>query len=341
MRRGNGTGGIFKMPGKRRRPWIAVRTVGIVDGVQVRKCVGYFATKAEAEEALIRDRIMPASQYSKLTLEDVWEMWIDSRAFTKLTPQTQAGYKAAYQYMKEYSRDLYSDLRRNHFQAMIDSAQEMGKSWSTMSSIRTICTLLGEYATALDIVPHSYATKLVLPKKTKAEKRTFTEEEIGILFEHDSDPYVSIILILIGTGMRITELLTLRKTDVDIEQMLIVGGIKTDAGRNRTVPIHPQIQKYIRRWYGQSFQYLIEMDGKPLRSDSVRDRIYKVEDALGIRQLQPHECRHTFFTKMDEACSDKLAMALIGGHTDPHFTEMQYVHPDINRLRAAMETIKI
>lgn len=329
------------MPGKRRRPWIAVRTVGIVDGVQVRKCVGYFATKAEAEEALIRDRIMPASQYGKLTLEDVWEMWIGSRAFTKLTQQTQKGYSAAYQYMKEYSRDLYSDLRRNHFQAMIDSAQEQGKSWSTMASIRTVCTLLGEYATALDIVPHSYATKLVLPKKTKSVKRTFTEEEIGILFRHDSDPNVSIILILIGTGMRITELLTLRKTDVDIDQMLIVGGIKTDAGRNRTVPIHPQIQKYVKWWYDHSFQYLIESNGKPLRSEYVREKIYKTEERLGIRQLTPHECRHTFFTKMDEACSDKLAMALIGGHTDPHFTEMQYVHPDINRLRAAMETIII
>lgn len=341
MKRGNGTGGVYKMAGRRRRPWIAVRTVGIVDGLQIRKSIGCFATRAEAEEALIKDKLMPASQYGKLTLGDVWEMWTDSRAFTKLTDSTKAGYTAAYQYMKDYSRDVYADLRRNHFQTMIDSAEAQGKSWSTMAAVRTVCTLLGEYATALDIVPHSYATKLVLPKKTKSEKRTFTDGEIRILFEHDSDPYVSIILILIGTGMRITELLTLRKTDVDIDQMVIVGGIKTDAGKNRTVPIHPQIQTYVKRWYGHSFQYLIEIDGKQLRADYVRDKIYKAEDALGIRQLSPHECRHTFFTKMDEACSDKLAMALIGGHTDPHFTEMQYVHPDINRLRAAMESIHI
>ncbi len=68
---------------------------------------------------------------------------------------------------------------------------------------------------------------------------------------------------------------------------------------------------------------------------------YATLEKLGIRRLTLHKARHTFFTMFDAMRDDKLAMALIGGHTDPNFTERQYVHPDIDRLRRAIEQIGI
>lgn len=53
MRRGNGDGSIFKLGGKRRRPYAVRITVGYTDeGKQQYKYVGYYATKTEAKAAL-------------------------------------------------------------------------------------------------------------------------------------------------------------------------------------------------------------------------------------------------------------------------------------------------
>lgn len=125
---------------------------------------------------------------------------------------------------------------------MIDKADDQEKSASTMTKIRALSSILSEYAMSLDIIPHSYATKIIVPKREKGEVLTFTPEEINKLTQSGTSMAES-ILILIYTGMRISEMLSLKTSDIDIASGIIVGGCKTDAGRNRTIPIH---KKYTR-----------------------------------------------------------------------------------------------
>jgi len=58
-----------------------------------------------------------------------------------------------------------------------------------------------------------------------------------------------------------------------------------------------------------------------------------------IRRLTPHKARHTFFTMLSEKCTDRKGLALVGGHTDPSFTDRVYDHPDIARLREVINCI--
>jgi integrase len=115
--------------------------------------------------------------------------------------------------------------------------------------------------------------------------------------------------------------------------MLITGGVKTDAGKDRIIPIHPKIQKYIMARYENAENYLIEYDKEignkkrddkktvrsPYRVEYYRDLFYETLDKLQIRRLTPHKARHTFFTMLSAKCKDRKAMAIIGGHTDPNF----------------------
>lgn len=341
MKRANGSGSVYKLSGKRRRPWVAAKTERAEDGSLHKIIIGYYATKREAEAGLALNSIRPSSAYANVTLKQLWEMWIATKAYTRLSPQGQRYNRAGFNHLKPLHDKKYADLRRDHFQAMIDAAEEAGKSRSTLSEIRSVCTLLGEYASALDVVPKSYATKLLIPRKERKAVETFSDEDIDLLFKNADLPWADTVLILIYTGMRITEFLTLKKDDVDIESMLIVGGVKTDAGRDRTIPIHPRIEGFIRARYEASTKYLIEANGRMIRDDTYRTKYYyPLLESLGIRKMSPHKARHTFFTRFDAVCSDKLAMALIGGHTDPNFSEKVYVHPDIERLRAAISQIK-
>lgn len=79
MRRANGEGSIFKLSGKRRKPWAVRITVGYEeDGKQIYKYVGYYPTKTEAKAAMRGYLINPFNLDHKSTkLKDVYDKWLD------------------------------------------------------------------------------------------------------------------------------------------------------------------------------------------------------------------------------------------------------------------------
>lgn len=363
MRRANGAGGVHKLPGNRRKPWQARLTIGRDEsGKQLYKNIGYYATKAEAEQAISLDAVMPVSEKQNFTLKQLWEEWKETRAYTELSRQTQGSYNAAYKYMSRYHNAKFRDLRLPQFQNMVDLADAMHRSRSTMKDIKTLSGILSKYAKDQDIIMKTYYDNVRVPKVEKKKIDTFSDIEIKTLFNHDSMkttykgvslPIVDTILILIYTGMRISELLKLTKFDVDIKNMLITGGVKTDAGKDRIIPIHPKIQKYVEARYKIAENYLIEYEKeignekkgtkRTVKSrynyEYYSDLYYQTLTMLGIRRLTPHKARHTFATMVTSQCADRKAIAQLIGHTDPNFTEKTYVQPDIERLRKAMESI--
>ncbi len=72
MRLPSGYGSVYKLSGKRRRPWIAIVTEGWDDeGKQLRKPIGYFATKMEALDALSVYRQNPIAPKEDITLGEI------------------------------------------------------------------------------------------------------------------------------------------------------------------------------------------------------------------------------------------------------------------------------
>nr|WP_122013367.1 tyrosine-type recombinase/integrase [Maliibacterium massiliense] len=355
MRRANGTGSVYKLSGKRRKPWAARITKDWEDGRQEKRLLGTYRTRAEAEEALAQHRIHPIAEDGNITLKALFEQWQEMPAYTRLDTSTKNNYLAAFRkYMVDYHHVPFAQLRVPAFQAMVARAQTMGMGLSTMEKIKSLSVTLGKYAYTLDITQKVYATSVVLPRAVKKKISIFTDMDLQKLFAADDLPYVDTILIFTYTGMRISELLKLTRFDVDIEEMLITGGVKTDAGKDRIIPIHPRIQGYVRARYERCNNFLVEKvratgskkqgtyreEIVPISPDYYRDYIYyPLLAQLGIEKKNPHKARHTFFSRMDARCDDKVAMAEIGGHTDPRFSEKVYVHPDVQRLRRAIETL--
>src|SRR5690606_3814789 len=76
---------------------------------------------------------------------------------------------------------------------------------------------------------------------------------------------------------------------VDLREWTITGGLKTDAGRDRVVPIHPKIQPYIQHWMAASGPRLIHRDGRPIAVNYYRRELYypALERAGIKRHLTP------------------------------------------------------
>ena len=58
-----------------------------------------------------------------------------------------------------------------------------------------------------------------------------------MLWLHADDINIQIVLILCYTGMRPTELMTLKHSNVHLDERYMLGGIKTKAGKDRVIPI--------------------------------------------------------------------------------------------------------
>ena len=197
-------------------------------------------------------------------------------------------------------------------------------------------------AMEMDIIAKDYSEYIKLPKhKPKIDRKVFTDEEIVLLWNNLNDlEYADVILILIYTGMRVNELLKLPKINVDLEQNIIIGGSKTEAGKNRVIPIHPKILPLIIKRMDNRTEYLI-----PNRTEKSfynynnfrKNEFLKIMEKLNMTHTI-HDTRHTFATMISDVSDNETAITGIIGHANINMTK-RYTHTSIEKMRKEIEKI--
>ncbi|HOO31234.1 MAG TPA: tyrosine-type recombinase/integrase [Bacillota bacterium] len=182
-----------------------------------------------------------------------------------------------------------------------------------------------------------------LPPARKPKKEAFTELEIRQIEKaaEAGDIWAGTIMILLYTGMRVGELVTLTPFQVDLDARIITGGIKTDAGRDRPMPVHSRILSYVQYWYNTGGPRLIHKDGKPINVNYYRKYcFYPALERAGVtRHLTPHATRHTFATLLARAGVQPAHIQALMGHSDYAVTANVYTHLAMDELRRAVESI--
>lgn len=334
MRLPNGYGSVYKLSGNR-------KTIGWSDeGKQLYYTIGYFETRAKAMAALAEYNKNPIGKRADITLGTLYEEWSEAK-YSKLSKATVESYQAAWKHLSRLKNEKVKDLKTSHVQTVINDMYESGLSYSSCHKVKVLAGLLYKHAMADDIVDKNYAELVELPNKEKKKQEIFTDLEIKILESKVNEiEWVDTILIFIYTGMRISELLTLTKFNVDIDNMFITGGIKTDAGKDRIIPIHSKIQPHIKKWYNTNSEYLINRNGEKIRPDYYRKYLYyPTLEKLGIRKLNPHKARHTFASLLNKAGADKVYIQKLIGHANYATTANIYTHPELQELKEAIEKI--
>ena len=112
----------------------------------------------------------------------------------------------------------------------------------------------------------NFSIGLKLGVKEKSTKHlSFSHSEIIKLWENISIDFVDTVLMSIYTGLRPSELLKIEKEKVYFSERYMIGGIKTEAGINRTILIHEDIAPLIEARLLGSSRYLIEKENKKIR----------------------------------------------------------------------------
>jgi integrase len=348
----NGNGSVYKAKGKRRKPWRAVVTTEVFydedegKAMQKRRTVGYFATQKEALGALAEYHKNPYDiDTNKITFSEVYDKW-SKKHFEEIVPSAARSWKSAYSYFKIIHKMKFIDVRPSHIEGCIKDASVGG---STKQRMKSLCNMLYRYAIKNEIVSVNYAELCDTVKRPKpAIVRTpFSAEEEQLLWDNITFPFVDMVLIGIYSGWRPQELAVLKISDVDLENRVYTGGLKTDAGRNRTVPIHSKVYDLVKSNYEKAVEmgsdYLFNdengQQGTHLTYDKYRGRFGKINKRLHMSH-RPHDTRHTFITKGKAAGMDEYILKMIVGHEIVDVTEKVYTHRTIEELKIEMEKIK-
>lgn len=336
MKNPNGYGSVFKLAGNRRKPWCARITVGWTDeGRQQYKNIGYYEERSEAMIALAQYNNDPYDlDANKITFAEIYEKWSEEK-FPKISDSNVRGYKTSFNKCSMLHNMKFRQIKKMHMQRVINENEHL--SYQVRMKLKTLFSQMYQFAIENDIVEKDYSKFVEAGEQTTKIVRTpFSDAEIEMLWRNLDMPYVDTILFMIYSGMRVGELLSIKSANVNIERQILIGGIKTKASIDRTIPIHNRILPLINL----DNEYLVvSPTGKKMSYNNYIQRQFTpIMKKLGINHL-PHDCRHTTATMLDNAGVDRTIVKLILGHASNDVTERVYTHKTPEQLLSAINKI--
>lgn len=339
MRLPNGYGSVVKLSGNRRKSFWVRKTVGWTEkGYPKYFTIAYTKTRSEGLAILAEYNKDPWSVESNITLKDLYIKWKKERGIL-LGKSLYERLRFAYNHVKSLENVKYKSIKAFMMQ---DTINKCGKGYSTQAAIKNLWRHLDKYAFELDIITKQYSEILTSAPEEDSNRKPFSEKEIKQLwkFYFDGVPDMDIPLIFIYTGFRISELQFMRCEDIDMDEMIITGGIKTAAGKNRKVPIHPSIQALIKNRVNSSkYGFLFETRNGCYMTRFFREKFKKIMRFAEMNHI-PHECRHTFETLLDNAGANRRCIDLLMGHTSKDIGNRVYNHKTITQLKDTIDLLK-
>ena len=357
-KRENGSGSIVKRKRANGTKYFAFSPVKYTveeDGTikAVRTCIGSFPRRSDARAAL-DEWLKHPTEKTNYTLADVYRDW-SVTAFDDISIQTKTNYETCWKKITEYPLlDLpqtqiklitTAELREllNYYgKPRTDDDKEIKPlSKSYITKIKALLTQLYRYAMENNIIDRNYAELVKLPKMEENKKRPFSDTEFAILEKgYANVPGGDAVYALCYLGFRVSEFCSLTHFSYDRKNQTLTGGMKTEAGKDRVVPIHPKIQSIVVNWLQNGSEYLYcDKRGRPYNKDSFRTRVWKpVMDYLGLPDdLTPHSARHTCATMLSAAGARPEDIQRILGHEDYSVTANTYITQDIAALTEAIK----
>lgn len=198
--------------------------------------IRYTATKAEGLQMLAEYNNNPFdTTAAKMTFSDVYDEW-SKRKFPTVSESNVKGYTASYKTCESLYNKVFKDIKLVDLQTVIDTC---GKNYLTLRKINVLFNQLYDYALKNDICNKDYSSYVdVVQYKdhnpNKYDRNKFKKNEIDIIWEQKEDKYYQIVLMLLYSGVRISEMLDLKKENVHLnEQYFDVICSKTENGIRR------------------------------------------------------------------------------------------------------------
>ena len=365
----NGFGQISEIKNRNlRNPFRAMVTVGKTpEGKPICKPLkpeSYFATYNDAYAALVEYNKNPYDLEPSITMQELYDKWLPE--YEKTVKSTKS-VTSAWAYCSGVYKMRVMDIRARHVKGCMEEGVAVirGKaqhpSATMKNQIKSLFNMMLDYALEYELVDRNYSRTFNLTEEAvkeiqsvKKEHIAFTDEEMDLLWANISSKQgIDIMLIQCYSGWRPQELGLLELKDVDLENWTFRGGMKTDAGENRVVPIHSRIQDLVLRKYQEAealgSPYLLNWTDPNNRNKKNLKLTYaryqkafeRIRDELKLNpNHRPHDGRTHFVTMAKRYGVDEYAIKYMVGHKISDITEKVYTRREFAWLREEIEKIK-
>jgi len=207
---------------------------------------------------------------------------------------------------------------------------------ATVGTYTAIIKAFFQWCTVEDLVGASPAARLVKPKAPQKVVTTFTPEHIEkLLATCDTNmragfrDYV-MLLVLLDTGMRVSEFCNLRLSDVHPHHVKVLG----KGQKEREIGLHPEVSKllwkYIHKYRGPAEpgeDHVFLGERGPLTVSGVETIFDRIERQSGIDDVRvsPHTLRHTFSKQYLKRGGDLFKLSRELGHSGVQITGRIYL----------------
>lgn len=361
----NGFGQISEIKGRNlRNPFRAMVTVGKDENgrpiCKPLKPEAYFPTYNDAYQALVEYNKNPYDLNPAITMIELYDKWLPE--YEKTVSSTRQ-MENAWKYCSAVYKMRVMDVRARHVKGCMEDGTAIIKGVeqhpnATMKNyIKTLFNQMLDYAVEYELVDRNYSRTFKLTEETIKEIQTvkkehipFSDQEIATLWSMLGEMQgIDILLIQCYSGWRPQELGLLELKNIDLEKWTFRGGMKTDAGTDRTIPIHSRIRPLIEARYKEAVElgsnYLLNWtEGRGKNLKLTYPRYQKAfERIVGTLQLNPEHRPHDGRTHFVTACKrygvDEYAIKYIVGHKISDITEKFYTKRKFEWLTQEIEKI--
>lgn len=349
-RRAKGSGSIYCLKGNRSKPWTACITVGRDEnGSQIQKTLGYFATQGDAQTALsayelqskglIEDGSLiatPKAEDSKKdkcpTFKEIFDILYNTE-INKLSYSSQTNNKVGFNHLFELHSIPINQITLHTLQPIFDKVMKKGAGISKLNMMKVVCAKVFKYAMKYDYIDKDYSQYISIESTNERirNRRSFTKKEIKDLFKLNTLE-AKLILCFVYTGLRPQELLNIEKHNVHLDQNYMIGGLKTDNGIDRIIPIHNIIKPFIQELMNYNHKYLVyDFNGRKAYEEYRSTVFHPTMGKIGVKS-DPYNTRHTFATLCNESELNEYLIKKMMGHSSNDLTKDVYTHATIERL---------
>ena len=362
MRLPNGFGNVSKLSGKRRNAWRARKTAGWTIDEKTQKVkqtyitIGYYPTRQLALQALSEYNTNPYDlDANKITFAEVYEKWAEKK-FEAISPSNVNGYKASYKMCEAIYDMKFADIKLTHLQGIVDKAN---KNYPALKKLKILFNQLFDFAVMNEIITKDrhIVEYLNIGKEEKSTKHyRFSNAELDTLWRWaDGNEYVQVILMLIYSGVRPSELFNTKSSSVDLKERYFTIEKGKNANASRKVPIHDKTFPFFEHWLNKGNEYLItNLSGSKFQFDTNHSSytdsfwcpvladigILQYTNAKGeISEHLPHDTRHTFTSMWKEKKLDEAMRRKIQGHSGKGIGEIVYTHFEFEKLKEELNKL--
>jgi len=245
-------------------------------------------------------------------------------------------------------RRFYVTSYKQHLE---DQSYKVNTINKKMNSLVCFNQFLVDQGVMESMVVNLKKDKIRIAYGSEQEVEVYTDGEVErLLFYIQDRSKVSVrdklvILLLLYTGIRVGELVSIKLQDIDFLTMQL--HILGKGGKIREVPLRAEVVEVAKEYltterkvhkYADSEYLLLTERSSKMNRDAVNKLLKKHGDELGIT-MRPHKFRHTFCTRLLRAGVPLTTISKLAGHASVQTTSSFYINTSRRDKQEAVELL--